>query len=454
MSVSFFITMNKTIFAFMIFLIPLNAFSYDFITDNFFPKSSSENNFGLVNDYRKLYNYKHEDGKKKKLYILSSSFKYAGEVKHFKYDIELRNRKEEYYFNNLSEIRDNLSFNADNTHIACVVRMEKNDKNYKLGGLFSEKPGIIAGFSKNWNKNALNIDYKLMYSKHQFEYGIQSVNDRMHFNWYRSEANIDFKLEKHVFFTSLTTYLPDNQNDNFTYEIKGYELRYGYQYNTAELLKISSCLLHKRISVDLFSSGNKYAHLDNFRLSKINIEVEYFKHDNVVYAIGMNYYKTRIGEESFFDIWPFTFWDVFMCSRTRLKKMDVDVFIPHAGFSRELTHEISGFVFNHTFSSFYNHLFVNYDIIYKERYFVLYPIITAYRTKEFKFSKIPDGVVDVKYKLSVNHKKLTFNIYFAQLVPVDFSSLKDIKDDSDISNSGKSKTWGGFSAGLIMSYNL
>ena len=133
---------------------------------------------------------------------------------------------------------------------------------------------------------------------------------------------------------------------------------------------------YNNIAASLKYKGNEQSHIDNLHHNYYLISSQIDLNKKYKLSLGITGIKTRINTGSYLDIWPFTYWDIFLQSRTRLKKFDNSLHLPFTALNCLYTLDKVKIKSKTSFELGYYHILFTDDIIFKERYTILYPILT------------------------------------------------------------------------------
>lgn len=213
-------------------------------------------------------------------------------------------------------------------------------------------------------------------------------------------------------------------------------------------LHIHASASYGSIRAYLKYNHNFYAYLDHFRFFLYSIRLwRDFTEDNRL-AVGNNAFFAWSGNESYLEIWPFNFWGQLLASKTRFTKTDMQLNLPFIEYIRYLKIRNAKVPMEGTFHLRWLQLLQKNAFIYKERYFIVYPLLIGYNTFSYSFQPHTDGFFLLSGQLKATFKKWTAVCAVNQLLPVNFNRLKAA---TDFSGNG-AKVSGGFHLSLSLRY--
>jgi len=370
--------------------------------------------------------------------------------------------KNKIYINNLDDINDRFSFNQ--YHDQYSVRIKKELKNFAStidGSLtYDQNVSGSLGAKLDLSEITLSLNSSLKTAYNRLQYNIKGISDQLDFNYIQWKNSV--ALETGDIFTQIshTTIIPDKNHGDFNNQISGslFDIKTAYNrwHNLPSNLEISYCHLEGNFKYQ----GEQYGKIDGLQFLNYKFNQTYTFFSNHSINLGVKGMYSWIKDDSYIDIWPFTFWDAFLCSRTRLKEFNNNIMLPYYSYTYALKQTFKHITFNSNFSMEYCHLLYYSNNVYKERYFVIYPILMSYHTKELDINANIDGVITLKTDTSMTYGKYMLHISLAQLLPfktayvTDFfetGSTDDIGTSSSGNNIGTNKR-GGTSVELKMAY--
>ncbi len=112
-----------------------------------------------------------------------------------------------------------------------------------------------------------------------------------------------------------------------------------------------------------------------------------------------------------------------MASKTRFTKTEVKLNLPFIEYNKHLDFKRKNKVLSGNFRIHWSQLLVRNKFIYKERYFILYPVLIGYKTYPYSFNSEIDGLLLLNGQVEGTFKRLKILFEISQLLPVRFSNL-------------------------------
>ncbi|MCK4359809.1 MAG: hypothetical protein KAW92_13920 [Candidatus Cloacimonetes bacterium] len=408
-----------------------------------------KNGSSFISDYYDIYHYNKDDYK----IILENShicFHQQRTISNFTAKLNLCKRNGYYFINDIDRKEDKAYINQDDIFLSFdfVYQLSKKTK-FKLYLEKTNKIGSLLGLEKQIGHHQFLIFVGIRYNRHKLEYDIHNLSSYFPFGYAIIDKKVGYKNQH---FTSTLTHqqiISDkNNSDKYPSDITGKNIKWdnGWFYKNYILRFFVS---EMSASAYFEYKDQKFCKLDKFSLffARFNVEKKIRNYD---FIIGSEYYKFSIGDDSYFDIWPFSAWTaIYDFDRIRFKELNFELIQPFIQLEK-----IFQWVKTKNKLSFnYSHLFFDNNYFYKKREIIFG--IPMY-TKDYKgsFDLEIDAIVELKYDLfyPINNK---FNIRFllSQKIPIDYNKLRRTAGDgvSDEPKLGKNKH-GGTMVSLTLNY--
>ena len=369
----------------------------------------------------------------------------------YELSIRFQKLKNKFYTNNLSDISDcfNVSYNSPKLSIG----VSKNFNRLKIYGeaSYSTRPGGSLSVNFPLKNNKISFKSSLNPIEYKVNYDIQDIDGQIPLSVYIYHNQVGMSFRKFSFQTSFSPLIPIKKQGHFSNKIYGFitEGKLTYKYHRFNpFLQFH----YGNISAKLKYKGDDYGYLDHLQFYHylFCLKLKFYRNHQI--SSGITGIKTWINPETYFDIWPFTYWDIFLASRTRLKKFDNTLNLPFTSFNFIFPFNIKGVMTSTTCSIGYYHFLFEGNIIYKERYFIIYPVMFGYKTKRLEISPDIDGIFRINVNSSLQYGNFQLSIIANQLIPIDFSKVS--KAPSPEEDKIKEKERGGTHISIQIGYNF
>lgn len=405
--------------------------------------------------YQLFSNYYYSDnlGEKRYWFNSVSDIEFCYQKGESKFGVKYNQYDNEFYYQNK---RDELN----KIDIRRFTQKTDFDYSYNFSNRFSigsgliltDKPGlkwamkydfgeVNSKFTGNLYSDKWLISYDVKSSQQSFTFDYLTLENKIEFNY--SWLNCEFS-HKRLF--------SDKQNSSFTNTINanGYDLKTNLYMSDYNFYIQGS---FNQLDAAMFYGKERFAFIDHLRIWNIKSGFEYKLNQNHYLALGCNYVGTSIGNDSYLDIWPFTYWDIFLAYRTRIKQFDNKIYLPYIAYRSEFEFSLLNFKQHFNSKISYNQFYSNSSIVYKERYYTLFPL-TGYTTSILRITPDIDGMFSISADLAVEiSTRFSLSLQSSQLIPVDWNELFSMNKNSDAdggsseTNSGllnnTAKEWGG-----------
>ncbi|KPK95924.1 hypothetical protein AMJ80_02855 [bacterium SM23_31] len=374
-------------------------------------------------NYYDYFNFSNSSGQKHYLYNKNKNYHAHFFRNNYRISGFIRMPEQEYYVNNLENIDDSFLITSNYPEYEFNVKKRNSKYQIGIGILYSIRLGgnlqVIIPI-KGYNIG-LASSYKL--KKYKFAYNVQGFYGEIPFLYYFNNNSLSFTGSQFSFQTTYSSIIPTHKKGDYNNKIRGYISTNKVIYTFKNVKNVFE-YTHANIAANLNYKNEEYSYLDNVYYNHYIAYSQISMSEKFKLSIGVTGIKTRIKSESYFDIWPFTYWDVFLQSRTRLKKFNNSLHLPFIVMNYLYSLNKTKIKSDTSFELGYYHKFFTSDIIYKERYPVFYPIFFGYKTKTWDISPDIDGILRLKVDSSWQYKNYNLTILLSQLIPVDFSKLK------------------------------
>ncbi len=310
-------------------------------------------------------------------------------------------------------------------------------------------PGFLVGYKTN-GQIQFGAGAGVSAGNADIDYNINEIGGSIPFNWYSIDGNCSLQKADDAFRLAYRTIIPALAENGFDNELFINGLSASFVKKIKRDFSILGYANYMHCYADLKYHDEQYAQLDNLHSLYSSLYLRRTIPKRFSVSLGSKIYVSRIGEDSYFDIWPFTYWDMFLAHRTRLKQADVSSLNPFVSFNLDKTLKIGGNPLKINVSLEYNHLYHNENIVVKNRRNVLYPFLFIYDTDYYDLNSGIDGLFVIPLNLSYQNWGMETGISFEQLIPVDWSYFAHHHPSSASTNRDKSRESGGTNVQLFI----
>lgn len=385
---------------------------------------NEKDRYSFFVDYYNIYHY---DKRKSKIILENSNFifKQYWTVKNLAAQLNLCKRNGYYFVNDIDDLEDKVFINQKDIflNVDFVYTLSRETK-LKFYLEKTNKIAGLVGLEKKFGNHHFLLLGGVRFNRFKLEFDIHNLSSFFPFGY----AIIDKKVGyKNRYCTSILTHqniVSDKDNrDKYPSNIFGQNITWTNEF------KYKNYILNFFISKLNFSGifkykSNEFLKLDNLSLFYTRLGIK--KNNKCLdLTLGSEYYRFSVGDDSYFDIWPFSVWTaIYDFDRIRLKELNVELIQPFIQVEKEFVWQKS----KHKLSFNYSHLFFDNNYFYKKRKIIfIYPQYISYTGS---FNLDIDAIVELKYDfyLSINNK---FNIKFilSQKIPIDYSTFHHISVD-------------------------
>ncbi len=177
------------------------------------------------------------------------------------------------------------------------------------------------------------------------------------------------------------------------------------------------------VNTELYDDKSPFALMDNFSFKHYVFSGQYtLKYITV--KSGVTGFKAEIGDKSYIEIWPFTFWDIFLASKTRLEKMEIEIMMPFGQTEFHYSVKTKKIYVHTGLTMSYYHLYFNNSTIISEKKWDVYPLVSHYESREIEFDPQIDGLSQIKGHITFKYLHIELSCFASQIIPIDFSTIQ------------------------------
>lgn len=385
-------------------------------------------------------------------FLYSYSFKAGWDQRHGfgRLAFEYRQQNLIGEISNLHNEDDRIDFDMPDSGLRIDCKIRKNNITYNplliLGNDFG------GGFACELESSGASWQGALSAKNHHayLNYKVLSHSGEIPFHWVLAKAAAGYRrntLVASLWAEKTLPYASDSLYSNRVF-ISRIGLTGEYGWNQSWIASASTAFTNA--GAELRYRGEQYGKLDILRCLEFYSKVEK-RTERLHYGFGVDAWLSGIGDDSYFDIWPFTAWDIFLAHRTRIKSFTIQAASPHLGALYSSKRETeNGFGFSAGLS--YHHLFHSEDILIRNRIVVMYPFFFTYENYRYDFHDDVNGYFKLPLRLGYRFSKTKISLEAQQLAPIKWSNIfkTDIIDPVPDPDSGR-RQWGGSSIKLSFS---
>jgi hypothetical protein len=352
------------------------------------------------------------------------------------------------------DLYNRISFNKSHERLYLSYKLLLDKVNINPYFFLGDNMGF--GLSAHCTSGYSNYSIESNTSQHaaSFAYQIEKEAGTIPFRWINN--SIKLSASKQFLGTSLSvadiSALPCD--GAFTNNLDGLIVATNIDLSLPNNLSASLQASYIDIDAKLNYNSSQYGSIDNFRSLVVNSQLRK-KYYNLDSDLGFSAFFSGIGSESYIDIWPFTYLDVFLAHRTRFKQLGIEAYSPSLSFtyygSRK---QVQGL--NYSIGLNYNHVFHKEEIVVRNRKAVLYPFLFTYTTDTYNWQDDLDAIVRIPLQASYRHGRLFAELNINQMLPFKWSKVfsSDSGSSSEAEAAPRQWQWGGLNCGVTIGYDL
>lgn len=342
---------------------------------------------------------------------------------------------------NLSEMKDHVRFNyaEEFTKLSCSTKIGKNIPSVSL--FVGTSPGMEVRFRRKSRQFWSNYLVSYQEEKANISYDVRDEKGIIPFSFSKSsiQGSICTVLTKHDF--QYTIWLPGERHAQFDNRLSFQDMNIRNSLILPKGIRSDLSARYRIFSGKLKYDGEQYAYIDYLQMIDIHLKMTK-QYEHSIWGFGSDYYHTWSGSDSYFDIWPFTAWDIFLANRTRLKSFDIDCFIPTVSYEYQNSFSIMKTPITYSINPSYSHVFHKEDLEIKNRIVVMYPFLFAYEIYDYQANNL-DGYFSIPLKSEFNIGRVLIQLKISQLVPVNWNQMINKPSSTTTTSHNKKTEWGG-----------
>jgi hypothetical protein len=351
----------------------------------------------------------------------------------------------------LSDKTDWVDYEHSYQEFILTDYLENKDNRYRFQLAFAEHPGGALGYRRNTGKGYWDINTGIKQSASGISYNVQDNSGKIPFRWLSSYSDFKYVTPKDILSLKVGLISPQKTGGDFENRFWSSTLSTSYSRRISRRINAGIQGDYSTTGADWRYHDEQYGKLDHIQIFHASGWISYESGSPLSLTGGSKWLVTRCGDDSYLDIWPFSFMDVFLDSRTRLKKADLDVFRPFLSLSWSMSFEKGNFNGKVKLTAEYDHFIQKQEIIVKQRYYIMFPFFLGYKTNEYDFSDETDGYFVIPVSAGLGWKQWKLNLHLQQLIPVKWKDIDFHESSSSQPDRNKTSESGGTELRIILS---
>lgn len=351
-------------------------------------------------------------------------------------------------YDHLHAAEDRLELNHPLTRLRLISGRQMGER--RLTAVFGLGEGLqLGGILNLGNDHALReVNLGLEQQRTEVNYQIGSEGGSIPFNWNYLQAGLESSLADMPLQLRVMGMVPAAGDSVFRNQIRGLGGTLSLSRRVGNDLDASLLAGGGWLAARLNFQGEEYGKLDNLRLGMLRLALDR-SGTHLDTGIALSGALTGSDEDSYFDIWPFTFWDTFLASRTRLKRMQAQLLSPEAGVHYHWG-DVAEPGWQGRVGVVYNHLLHHEDVIHKNRIVIVYPFFFGYETFHYDWHDEVDACISLPLEVAYNTAFGNVYLHARQLAPFKWSKVFSRHEPSAPAepSAPKATEWGGLSLSL------
>ncbi len=418
-------------------------FQYD---DNYLPRDRSYSSAQYKDIYR-CHDVINPGG-----YILAYEYVVGAgsRIGNFYLDISYRRNMLNGKIDNLAEMKDAVQFKytEESTKISGLTKLGKSLVTVSVFAGYT--PGLELSFQRQFGNFLCKGLASYLEDQANISYDVKNDDGAIPFNWSKQTFEGNISTDKTKSGIRYTFWLPGAGIDQFDNRLYLQDMLIQNTFELTKTIQTSLSARYREFSGKLIYSEGIYSKIDNLQMMDFHFSIKK-QSTHSVFTFGSDYYQTWSGSDSYFDIWPFTAWDMFLASRTRLKQLNIDCLVPEVCYEYSNLIRIGNVEISYRLGSEYHHIFHQEEIEIKNRVVVLYPFLFGYDTYHYQVKNL-DGYFVIPLKSDIYAGHFTITAKVTQMIPIHWKTAMQTPSSHEPSAANKKSEWGGTFYGLTISF--
>lgn len=404
-------------------------------------------------DYTDFFHLKQKDDLSGSLNTIHYSYNWLIQEKDTRFDCAYMNQQIKGNLKHLANPQDRIDLELPTSFLRLKFRKPMNGLYFSSGILLGKSPGLSLGIEGSDPLASWEITGSIASKSASINHAVASDSGTIPFRWRQSDILLKVATAHAKAQVKLNMAFPTPGDSLFNNALNIQNARLDIKYLVSESYQANFLAQILHASGDFSYKKERYAKLDNLHLHWLSAG---FQKENAIssWGLGVQAYHTAIGEDSYFDIWPFSAWDTFLAHRTRIKRLHIFALLPFAKLSvHNPTSTNPPLKYDASLSYF--HHFAQEDIQIKNRRVVLYPFLFTYEDLDLKLIDKLDAHMDLNILLGYEISKLAICLQARQLIPLKYSTIFSQNATSPSTDtSTQRKQWGGLNISLNAALNF
>jgi hypothetical protein len=402
-------------------------------------------------DYFDYLNVSKPSGERRYAFSRSGYWRSVSGQDEYRLVIEYRESEDVMFLNGLDEIDDYFRVRREQHELTLGLETGDGSRGKHAFVTIDNRIGGGAGLKTRLINRDVSLGVEVKPSTAGWEHRVGAASGTIPLSYYSFKTSAGLSTGRLDIDTGLSRLFPVRKEEPFHTSIEGYLIEADLGYGWGKTSRFTARGQYTDASAEFLYDGSSYGYVTGFRVLTYDVEQAWSLAPHHRVSVGVTGLSTRLGDRSYFDIWPFTYWDAFMNYRTRPDHLAADLHMPYVGYRCDLGYDRGALRTRNRLDLTYYHLLVDSNIAYKERYFVLWPVLMAYKPTHVEVDGVPDGLVRLRLGSSLKYGRLSANVTLSQLVPIRFGHLQASGGGGGGGGIGEDRH-GGFYASLSVAY--
>jgi hypothetical protein len=327
----------------------------------------------------------------------------------------------------LSDPDDRAVYRSTGETLTLEDRFRFGNQQARVRLLLAKDLGFGLGWAHSDGDRLRFADLVAKPGSSEIGYDIQGNDGRIPFRWLGLGFRTGVSSPRQATGFRTVYLAPKTESGNFRNRIWSGAYFLEHHRSLSDVVEMGGGLGYTTFRANLRYRGDFYGKIDHWETYRASMWAGWRPHPTVTCFAGAKGFANRVRDDSYFDIWPFTFMDVFLDSRTRLKNADALSYSPfvRADWTEEFMFGVGACQVKAGVE--YDHLIHSEDIVVKERYYTLFPFFFDYETTRYDFAGRIDGYFVLPLGLGVSWKAWRAECAVQQVIPVDWSDVNPRK---------------------------
>ena len=335
------------------------------------------------------------------------------------------------YTNNLDAIDDFFRLKDESAAYTAILESYLDPVYLMAGFVYRDGCGGMFGTGANLPRGRLLFLFSYIPSVYRFRYSVNGVGGEVLFGHrdYKFTGCYDStSFHSEIFCSVITPYKDERKIHSIN---KGYYAG-GNVSSKGEHFILEAGYQYAKVNISLYDEVSPFGRLDDGQYHTYTASGGWVFNKYCTVTGGVMGLNASAERGSYFEIWPFSFWDMILPPRLKLDALDINLVLPNAGVTGSYPFMIKKLAVCPSLTVGYYHLLLSDTIKYSKKKWDVYPFVPHYEKERINIEPGYYGIVNLKADLKLEMAHVDFKFSISQLAPAGKKKKKKSNIDPDL----------------------